>query len=187
MSDQSSPYYIRETGEFALDDILFARFTDYAHSSPLFSIPAPDFIFLPVLSYFYSNPGGECDAPRLHEGIRQTTSYIRQLAKSIGDTPYPRIILPLAGIRANLQHQLFTPEIMAELKDRVIVVGVEGASKSYVEGMEYVLDLPYPTRQHLSETSGKKGKREEKVTVGDHFLNKERPFLCVQLPQACTR
>lgn len=125
-----------------------------------------------------SNPWG-CDSPRLREGIRQTVAFIRQLSASIGPGRYPRIVLPIAGIRSNLERDLFTDEIMKELSDSVIVVGIEGALKTGVEGMKYVIDVPYPTRYHLAETGRREPIRGEKLSVGDFFLQHDRPFLSV--------
>ena len=70
---------------------------------------------------------------------------------------------------------------MKELSDTVIVVGIEGALKTGVEAMKYVIDVPYPTRYHLAETGRREPIRGEKLSVGDHFLNHERPFLSVVL------
>ncbi|KAM0751822.1 hypothetical protein T439DRAFT_342743 [Meredithblackwellia eburnea MCA 4105] len=184
---QDYPYSVTNTNQYALDDILTARFMDYAENVPLLSSPAPDFIYLPILSQLYSNPWG-CQDPDLIEGIKQTTRYIRQIVDSVGATEYPRIILPVATIRSNLERELFKPELMEELKDSVIVVSIEGAPKSYKEGMKYLIDVPYPTSFHLSEMkmpnsgpakygSDAEHARREKPGVGDYFLDQERPYL----------
>ena len=68
---------------------------------------------------------------------------------------------------------------MKELSDSVIVVGIEGALKTGVEGMKYVIDVPYPTRYHLSETGRAASVSGEKMDVGDYFLSHDRPFLSV--------
>ena len=62
---------------------------------------------------------------------------------------------------------------MKELSSSVIVVGIEGALKTGLEAMKYVIDVPYPTRYHLSEVG------TEKVDVGDSFVQRDRPFLSV--------
>lgn len=144
---QDYPYLVTNTDQYALDDILTTRFIDYSHSVALLSTPAPDFIFLPVLSQIYSNPWG-CQDPDLIEGIKQTTNYIRQIVASVGPTEYPRIILPVATIRSNLERDLFLPELMEELKDSVVVVSIEGAPKSYKEGMKYMIDVPCEPFRH---------------------------------------
>jgi hypothetical protein len=105
------------------------------------SNPAPDFIFVPIRSQIFSNPWG-CTAPDLLEGIRWTTKYIRALAESIGDTDYPRIVVPLATLRSNFEKEFLVPEIMEELKDKVVFVSIETAPKSQPEVLQYLIDVP---------------------------------------------
>ena len=138
---QDFPYFVTNTNQYALDDILTTRMIDYARNVPLLGSPSPDFIYLPVLSQIWSNPWG-CGSPTLHEGIKQTTEYIRQIAASIGKTPYPRLILPVAGIRSNLEASVLTTEFMEELKDSLVVVSIETAPKSLPEGLKYLIDVP---------------------------------------------
>lgn len=191
---QDYPYYVANTNQYALDDILTSRMIDYARNVPLLSTPSPNFIFLPVLSQIWSNPWG-CQVPDLAEGIRQTTEYLRQIVASVGPTDYPRIILPVAGIRSNLEAQILTPEIMEELKDSVIIVSIESAPKTYQEGLKYLIDVPCefarlsdslgaeadilpsldPTSFHLSlsQSGAKPGS-------GDYWLNQNRHSLYVR-------
>lgn len=138
---QDYPYYVTNTNQYALDDILTTRMVDYARNVALLSSPSPDFIFLPVLSQIWSNPWG-CQVPDLAEGIRQTTQFLRSIVASVGPTDYPRIILPVAGIRSNLEAQILTPELMEKLKDSVIIVSIESAPKTYQEGLKYLIDVP---------------------------------------------
>lgn len=149
-STQDYPYYVTNTNQYALDDILTTRFMDYPGQVNLLGATAPDFIYLPILSQLYSNPWG-CQDPTLMEGIKQTTAFIRQIVASVGRTPYPRIILPIATIRSNLERELFKPEFMEEIRDSVIVVSIEGAPKSYKEAMKYMIDVPceFPQNQIL--------------------------------------
>lgn len=96
---------------------------------------------LPILSQLYSNPWF-CKAPELDDAIRRTTDYIRALAASIGETSYPRIVLPLATLRSNFENVLFTPELMEELRESVVVVSIESAPKNVPEGLKYLIDVP---------------------------------------------
>ncbi|KAK4705359.1 solute carrier family 35 (UDP-sugar transporter), member A1/2/3, partial [Phenoliferia sp. Uapishka_3] len=181
------PYHVTNTNQYALDDILSTRFIDYAQNVPLLSSPAPDFIYLPILSQLYTNPWG-CQNPDLHDAIKQTTRYIRQIVASVGPTDYPRIVIPVATLRSNLEKELFTPELMEELKDSVVIVSIESAPKSYKEGLKYLIDVPYPTSFHLNEVVTAKSDpavngvdavkiRKEKGALGDYFLDQDRPFL----------
>ncbi|GAA6015564.1 hypothetical protein JCM10207_008127 [Rhodosporidiobolus poonsookiae] len=164
------PYWVTNTDQYALDDILTTRFETYAKKVPLLSSPSPEFIYLPVLGQLWSNAWG-CQAPELLEGIRRTTQYLRDLAASVGETRYPRIVVPIATIRSNLE-DVFTPEVMEELKDSVVLVSIENAPKKYKEGLKYLIDVPYPTSFHLSSSP-----LGAKPTLGDQFLHAERPYL----------
>ncbi|GAA5873279.1 hypothetical protein JCM3774_005930 [Rhodotorula dairenensis] len=164
------PYWVTDTDQYALDDILTTKFATYARSVPLLSSPPPDFLYMPVLSEIWANAWG-CQAPEWKEAAARTTQFLRDLAKSVGDTAYPTIILPIATIRSNLD-RIFTPELMDELKDKVILVSIENAPKSHAEGFKYLIDVPYPTSFHLSDLL--KGK---KTTLDDYFLNRARPYL----------
>ncbi|GAA5976880.1 hypothetical protein JCM5350_007276 [Sporobolomyces pararoseus] len=165
------PYYITDTDQYALDDILTTRFLAYTNLVPLLSTPSPDFIFLPVLSQIWSNPWG-CNSPVLKDGIAQTTRFLRDIVQIVGKTSYPRIILPLSPIRSNLERDVLTPEFMAEIKDSVIMVSIENAPKNHPEGMKYLIDVPYPTAFHLSPSA-----KGPKPTIGNYFFNNERPYL----------
>ncbi|BGP13220.1 hypothetical protein JCM10213_005010 [Rhodosporidiobolus nylandii] len=165
------PYWVTNTDQYALDDILTTRFQTYAKSVPLLATPSPDFIYLPVLSQLWSNPWG-CSAPELVDGIKRTTQYMRDLAASVGQTRYPRIVLPIATIRSNLERDVFTPGVMEEIQDSVVLVSIENAPKTYKEGMKFTIDVPYPTAFHLSRSP-----RGSKPTLGDQFLHADRPFL----------
>lgn len=79
----------------------------------------PDFIFLPLLSQIYSN-AWNCESPNLKAAIADTTAFIREMVVSVGVTSFPRIVLPVATIRSNLESELFTPELMEEMRDSVI-------------------------------------------------------------------
>ena len=137
-----SPYFLTESDQYSLDHILTTRVLSYANRVPLLSTnPPPDFIFLPVLSQLWSNPWG-CPDPDLLYAIERTTQLLREITAQIGPSPYPRIILPIATIRSNLERSVFTPELMDELKDSVIVVSIENALKTNEEGMNYTIDLP---------------------------------------------
>ncbi|BGP29323.1 hypothetical protein JCM10296v2_001062 [Rhodotorula toruloides] len=164
------PYWVANTDQYALDDILTTRFATYAKTVPLLSTPAPDFIFLPLLSQMWSNPWG-CQAPELKEAIERTTQYVGDLAASVGKTDYPRIVLPIATIRSNLE-SVFTTEVMEELRDSVVFVSIENAPKNVREGMKYTIDVPYPTAFHLSKLAD-----GQKTNVGNYFLDAERPYL----------
>ncbi|SCZ92521.1 BZ3500_MvSof-1268-A1-R1_Chr5-2g07939 [Microbotryum saponariae] len=170
-SNVNFPYYEFETGQYSLDDILATRMTDYAHNVPILASPSPDFIFLPLLSLFYSNPWN-CESKSLQEGIRQTTEYIRAIVHSVGKTAYPRIILPIAGVRSDVEDKLFTPELMEEFKDSVVVVSIESAPKRYPEALKYLIDVPYPTWFHLSTN-----RAGRKPGTDDYFLLQNRPNL----------
>ncbi|GAA5902970.1 hypothetical protein JCM6882_009659 [Rhodosporidiobolus microsporus] len=165
------PYWVTNTDQYALDDILTTRFSMYSKSVPLLSTPSPDFIFLPVLSQIWSNAWG-CTAPELLEGIRRMTQYLRDMSASVGETRYPRVVVPIATIRSNLERDIFTPEVMEELKDSVVLVSIENAPKTHKEGMKYLIDVPYPTSFHLSSSP-----LGAKPTLGDQFLHADRPFL----------
>ncbi|KAI5481071.1 UDP-galactose translocator, glycosyltransferase family 47 protein [Pseudohyphozyma bogoriensis] len=179
-AENNYPYWITTQDQYSLDDILTTRFKDYQGHVPLLGQSAPDFIYLPVLSQLYSNPWN-CDNVDLADAIRQTTAYIRQIVASVGPTSYPRIILPVATIRSNLERELFTPELMEEIKDSVVMVSIENAPKSYKEGMKYMIDVPYPTPFHLSELGTPEFStappRDEKTAIGDIFLDRSRPYL----------
>ncbi|SCV72558.1 BQ2448_4095 [Microbotryum intermedium] len=170
-SNRNFPYYEFKTGQYSLDDILATRMIDYTHNVPILASPSPDFIFLPLLSLFYSNPWN-CESKSLLEGIRQTTEYIRVIVHSVGKTAYPRIILPIAGVRSDVEDKLFTPELMDEFKDSVVVVSIESAPKRYAEGLKYLIDVPYPTWFHLSTT-----RVGRKPGIDDYFLLQNRPNL----------
>ncbi|GAA5887176.1 hypothetical protein JCM16303_002216 [Sporobolomyces ruberrimus] len=165
------PYYITDTDQYSLDDILTTRFLAYTNIVPLLSTPSPDFIFLPVLSQIWSNPWG-CNSPVLKDGIAQTTRFLRDIVQIVGKTSYPRIILPLSPIRSNLERDVLTPEFMKEIRDSVIMVSIENAPKTHEEGMKYLIDVPYPTAFHLSPSA-----KGPKLTVGNYFYNNERPYL----------
>ncbi|GAA5894456.1 uncharacterized protein JCM6883_002108 [Sporobolomyces salmoneus] len=170
-SKPTYPYYVTDTDQYALDDILTTRFLAYTNLVPLLSTPSPDFIFLPVLSQIWSNPWG-CNSPVLKDGVAQTTRFLRDLVQIVGKTNYPRIILPLSPIRSNLEKEVLTPEVMAEIKDSVIMVSIENAPKNVREGMKYLIDVPYPTAFHLSPSA-----KGPKPTIGNYFFNNERPYL----------
>ncbi|GAA5863321.1 hypothetical protein JCM1840_007486 [Sporobolomyces johnsonii] len=165
------PYWVTNTNQHALDDILTTRFQAYSNLVPLLSTPSPDFIFLPVLSQIWSNPWG-CSAPELLDGIRQTSQYLRDIVASVGETRYPRIILPIAPVRSQLERDILTPELMDEIKDSVIVVSIENAPKTHQERMKYLIDVPYPTGFHLSTSAA-----GAKPSIGDHILHADRPYL----------
>lgn len=138
------PYWVTNTNQFALDDILTTRFATYSQSSPLVSTPSPEFIFVPILSQIWSNPWG-CTAQELKAGIDHTTQYLRDLAAAVGPTSYPRIVVPITTIRS-LVEPIFTPELMAKLKDSVILVSIENAPQRTPEGLKYLIDVPCPSR-----------------------------------------
>ncbi|GAA5979075.1 hypothetical protein JCM10908_002796 [Rhodotorula pacifica] len=164
------PYWVMKTDQYALDDILTTKFATYERSVPLLSTPPPDFLFMPVLSEVWANAWG-CKAPEWKEAAARTTQFLRDLAKSVGDTDYPPIVLPIATIRSNLDW-VFTPELMDELKDKVVLVSIENAPKDHNEGFKYLIDVPYPTSFHLSaRIPGKK------TSLNDYFLNAGRPYL----------
>ncbi|KAK4052095.1 hypothetical protein OIV83_002389 [Microbotryomycetes sp. JL201] len=165
------PYHVFNTDQYALDNLLSARIVDYARLVPILANPSPDFIFLPVWGQALAN-SWHCEDPVLREGIQHTISYIRQIVASVGKSPYPRIILPLATIRSNFEHNLLTRKLMEEFKDSVIVVSIESAPKSQPEGLKYLIDVPYPTSFHLSRFVD-----EDKPDVGDYWLSQNRPFL----------
>lgn len=127
---QEFPYHISDTDQYALDDILTTRMIDYPKTIPYRSpSQTVDFYFVPIHSQIYSNPWN-CDSPALREGIEQTTAFIREMVRLVGPTPYPKIILPLATLRSNLEKELFTPEFMEEMKNSVVLLGIENALKS---------------------------------------------------------
>ncbi|GAA5976863.1 hypothetical protein JCM5350_007271 [Sporobolomyces pararoseus] len=166
-----SPYFLTDADQYSLDHILATRIFSYSHLVPILSNPPPDFIFVPVLSQLWSNPWG-CPDPNLHLGMAQTTRLIRQLVKQVGPTPYPRIVLAISPIRSQLERDVFTPELMKEFKDSVVVVSIENALKSTPEGMNYTIDLPYPTGFHLSQN-----RNNSRATLDDSLLNRDRPYL----------
>ncbi|GAA5923893.1 uncharacterized protein JCM15063_005492 [Sporobolomyces koalae] len=170
-SKPNYPYYVTNTDQYALDDILTTRFLSYSNLVPLLSTPSPDFIFLPVLSQIWSNPWS-CNSPVLADGIEQTTRFLRELVQIVGKTNYPRIVLPIATIRSNLEKGVLTPEFMKEIRESVVVVSIENAPKTYEEGMKYLIDVPYPTAFHLSPSV-----KGPKPTVGSYFFNNDRPYL----------
>jgi len=150
------PYWVTNTNQFALDDILTTRFSTYSQAvSSLTTDPAPEFIYLPLLSQIWSNPWG-CPAAELEDGIKQTTQFLRDLAAAIGPTPYPRIVVPVTTIRSLLE-PIFTPELMAELKDSIVLVSIENAPQHTAEGLKYLIDLPcaFPLSPSLSLPSAR--------------------------------
>ncbi|GAA6029995.1 hypothetical protein JCM8097_009206 [Rhodosporidiobolus ruineniae] len=165
------PYWVANTDQYALDDILTTRFATYAKTVPLLSTPSPEFIYLPVLSQLWSNPWG-CQAEELLDGIRRTTQYMRDIAASVGQTRYPRIIVPLTTLRSNFENDVFTPEVMEEIKDSVVLVSIENAPKKHKEMLKYLIDVPYPSPFHLSTSP-----LGMKPTLGDQFLHADRPYL----------
>jgi hypothetical protein len=151
---------------------------DYPNTVPYVNYNQPvDFIFIPIHSQIYSNPWN-CNSPKLLEGIAQTTTFIREMVRLVGVTPYPRIILPIATIRSNLEKEVFTAEFMEEMKNSVIILGIENALKSTVEGMTYTIDVPYPTRYHTMQKWTAKESSSTDETE-DYFLNQDRPYLLV--------
>ncbi|GJN87831.1 hypothetical protein Rhopal_000786-T1 [Rhodotorula paludigena] len=166
----SYPYWVTNANQYALDDILTTRFATYPKAVPLLASPSPDFIFLPILSQLWSNPW-RCEATELRDAIERTTQFLRDLVASVGETPYPRIVVPIATLRSNLE-EILAPELMAELKDSVVFVSIENAPKTHAEGLKYLIDVPYPTAFHLSSTHA-----GSKTSVGDYFLEAERPYL----------
>ena len=170
--DPSFPYFVTEhTSQYALEDVIATRLIDYEHRVALRGSPQADFVFLPILSQVLSNPWN-CGVETLTQGIDQTVEFIRATVRAVGKSEYPRVIIPVTTLRSNLEKVLFTPELMEELKDSVIVVSIENAPKAHKERMNYLIDVPYPTAFHLS--AHKAGK---KTTVGDHFLDQARPNL----------
>ncbi|GAA5863328.1 hypothetical protein JCM1840_007489 [Sporobolomyces johnsonii] len=165
------PYWLTNSDQFALDDILTTRFQTYSKRVAVFSHSAPDFIYLPVLSQIWSNPWG-CEHAELHYGIQRTTRFLRDMVAKVGPSPYPRIILPIAPVRSQLERNVLTPEIMDEIRDSVILVSIENAPKTHQERMKYLIDVPYPTAFHLSLSSN--GSRP---TLDDSFLKANRPYL----------
>ncbi|GAA6022753.1 hypothetical protein JCM8202_002765 [Rhodotorula sphaerocarpa] len=164
------PYWVMKTDQYALDDILSIKFATYERAVPLLSSPPPEFLFLPLFSEIWANPWG-CKREELASAAARVTQFIRDLAKSAGDTPYPPIILPLATIRSKFD-SVFTPDVMAELKDKVILVSIENAPHQHAEGFRYLIDVPYPTAFHLSErVPGRK------MELHDFFLNMPRRYL----------
>ncbi|GAA5915064.1 uncharacterized protein JCM6883_004230 [Sporobolomyces salmoneus] len=166
-----SPYFLTDADQYSLDHILATRIFSYANLVPLLSNPPPDFIFVPLLSQLWSNPWG-CPDPNLHLGMAQSTQLIRQLVKQVGPTPYPRILLALSPIRSQLERDVFTPELMEEFKDSVVAVSIENALKTNTEGMNFTIDLPYPTGFHLSQN-----RNNSRATLSDSLLNRDRPYL----------
>lgn len=134
------PYWVMKTDQYALDDILTTKFATYARSVPLLSSPPPDFLYMPVLSEVWANAWG-CDAPEWKQAAMRATQFLRDLAKSVGDTSYPPIVLPITTIRSNMDW-VFTPELMDELKDKVVLVSIENAPKAHPEGLKYLIDVP---------------------------------------------
>lgn len=136
----SYPYWVTNANQYALDDILTTRFATYPKAVPLLASPSPDFIFLPILSQLWSNPW-RCEATELRDAIERTTQFLRDLVASVGETPYPRIVVPIATLRSNLE-EILAPELMAELKDSVVFVSIENAPKTHAEGLKYLIDVP---------------------------------------------
>lgn len=142
------PYWVMKTDQYALDDILTTKFATYARSVPLLSSPPPDFLYMPVLSEVWANAWG-CEAPEWKQAAMRATQFLRDLAKSVGDTSYPPIILPITTIRSNMDWVL-TPELMDELKDKVVLVSIENAPKAHPEGLKYLIDVPCKCRSRSS-------------------------------------
>ncbi|GAA6061177.1 hypothetical protein JCM10212_002390 [Sporobolomyces blumeae] len=165
------PYYVTNTDQFALDDVLTTRFLAYTKLVPLLSSPAPDFIFLPVLSQIWTNPWG-CGSPVLAEGIKETTQFLADVVHFAGNSTYPRVILPISPIRSQLERGVLTPEFMEEIKDSVVLVSIENAPKNFAEGMKYTIDVPYPTAFHLSPSHD-----GNKTSIGTYFSDVDRPYL----------
>ncbi len=170
--DPAFPYFVTDkTSQYALEDVLATRLLDYENRAALLGNPTPDFIFLPILSQVISNPW-DCGEELLMQGIDQTVEYIREIVRSVGHSTYPRVVLPVTTLRSNLEEVLFTPELMEEIKDQVIVVSIENAPKAHKEKMKYLIDLPYPTAFHLSATLA-----GQKTSIGDAFFDAPRPNL----------
>ncbi|GAA5923909.1 uncharacterized protein JCM15063_005496 [Sporobolomyces koalae] len=166
-----SPYFLTEADQYSLDHIVTTRILSYSNLVPLLSDPQPDFIFVPVLSQLWSNPWG-CPDPNLISGISRTTQLLRQLVAQVGPSPYPRIVLAISPIRSQLERDVFTPELMQEFNESVVVVSIENALKTNAEGMKYTIDLPYPTGFHLSLD-----RNNTRATLDDKLLTRDRPYL----------
>lgn len=168
-------YQVAHTDQFSLDDILASRFMEYSGTLPENSTETPDFIFLPLFTMFLANPW-HCHVPEFKSLILETVIVIRELVASLPPSSYPRIILPIAPIRYSMEDILLTPEIMSEIKNDVIVMSIEGAPNRHREGMDYVIDVPYPTWYHLLRAEGEQWQRSEEE---DFMFNSERPYLYV--------
>ncbi|GAA5887187.1 hypothetical protein JCM16303_002221 [Sporobolomyces ruberrimus] len=166
-----SPYFLSDADQYSLDHIVATRIFSYPHLVPLLSTPPPDFIFVPILSQLWSNPWG-CQDPNLLLGISQTTQLLRKLVAQVGPSSYPKIVVAVSPIRSQLERNVFTPEIMEEFKDSLVVVSIENALKSTPEGMNYTIDLPYPTGFHLALDAN-----NSRSTLDTSLLTRERPYL----------
>lgn len=144
-----SPYFLSDADQYSLDHIVATRIFSYPHLVPLLSTPPPDFIFVPILSQLWSNPWG-CQDPNLLLGISQTTQLLRKLVAQVGPSSYPKIVVAVSPIRSQLERNVFTPEIMEEFKDSLVVVSIENALKSTPEGMNYTIDLPCTSPEFCS-------------------------------------
>lgn len=171
-----TPYLVSGTEQYALDDILTTRFMDYPLQLPIARSSAdekPDFIFIPFFSIIGSG-GWSCDSKAFNEALAANTAAIVDFARSLPDAGYPRIILPIATVRNFQNNKLLTPEAMAALSEKVVVVSIESAPLWQEEGMKYLIDVPYPTRWHFVRDLSRP---IADVSSTDYFFNLERPYL----------
>lgn len=179
MRVQDLPYIITEQNQFSLDDVLTTRFSTYANRVPYPALRRqlePDFIFFPFYSLMFKPVNGKCANPLEYW---QTVAALKtELLAFIADLPdrgYPQFILPIALCRVDQNVGLLTEILMDELKDKVIVMGIETDPLFLNEGMKYTIDVPYPTRFHLPQVAEGTSWREEEPT--SYFLDQQRPYL----------
>lgn len=171
------PYLLTDQDQYSLGDVLTTRVLAYPH---LLSHPAPDeldadFLFLPFYSLLHAEPFGICTvSPQFSQAVKDTITSIRQLAASLPST-YPRLIIPMSVVRIAENTKLFTPEIMAEIREKVILVSFESTALFVEEGLHTLIDIPYPTLFHLPLD-----KHWKDAVDTSFFLDHERPYLYVR-------
>lgn len=185
MLDQDYPFTTTRQNQFSLGSILATRFASYPHSSP-FAPNYPlgsDFIFYPLHSLFHSDDAGFCSYPgtravlieSVTNEIRALANELAEMAKVAGLDAYPRLVIPIATVRRFSNYKLLTQVIAEELKDKIVLLGIETDPLIYEDPLKYVVQVPYPTIYHF----GKDDTQDWRRTSSDYFLDKPRPNLFV--------
>lgn len=129
------PFISAVTDQFSMDDLLNVRFQEYPKLVAYIDTKAegyieskasvkPDFYFLPLLTMYLSNPWF-CSNKEFTSNITEQIAGVLDIIAMEESSEFPRFILPLAPIRTAMELNLFTPVVMEDIKDKVILVGIE--------------------------------------------------------------